>query len=192
MFPRTVARRSGFSLVAAAVLVGAAVTATGAAAATAPVTAEIAGQAQTIAGFGASGAWWVNDLAHYSSAAQNQVANQLFTSSGIDLSQYRYNIGGGGVGVCPAEGAAVPARHQRHVQLVERPRRETFLKLAAQDGVPDLIGFVNSAPSQWTTNNANCGSSLTSGDEAAYGTFLATVVSHFASRRASRSTRSAR
>ena len=181
MSSRTVARRSGFALLAAALLVGAALTST-AGAATAPVTAEIAEQAQTIAGFGASGAWWVNDLANYSSAAQTQVANLLFTSSGIDLSQYRYNIGGGGVGV--SSGPRAPQSlisTNGTYNWSNDPGGQTFLKLAAQDGVPDLIGFVNSAPSQWTTNGRNCGSSLTSGDEGAYGTFLATVVSHFAS-----------
>ena len=182
MVPRTgVVRRSGFVLATAALLVGAALTATSAAA-TAPVTAEIAEQAQTIAGFGASGAWWVNDLAHYASAAQNQVASDLFTSSGIDLSQYRYNIGGGGAGVSsgPRAPQSLIAPNGTY-NWSNDPGGQTFLKLAAQDGVPDLIGFVNSAPSQWTTNGANCGGSLTSGDEAAYGTFLATVVSHFAS-----------
>jgi O-glycosyl hydrolase len=179
-------RRSGLALIAAAALIGAAFTTTSDAtpsdAATAPVTAEIAEQAQTIAGFGASGAWWVNDLAHYSSAAQTQVANLLFTPSGIDLSQYRYNIGGGGVGV-----SAGPRALQSLIgtngtyNWSNDPGGQTFLELAAQDGVPDLIGFVNSAPSQWTTNHANCGSSLISGDEGAYGTFLATVVAHFAS-----------
>ena len=78
--------RSGLALVAAAALIGATFTtpsnatpsnATPSNAASAPVTAEIAEQAQTIAGFGASGAWWVNDLAHYSPAAQPQVARAL-------------------------------------------------------------------------------------------------------------------
>jgi O-glycosyl hydrolase len=181
MFPRSMARRSGFALVTAALLVGGVLVST-AGAASAPATAEIAEQAQTIAGFGASGAWWANDLANYSSAAQTQVANMLFTSGGIDLSQYRYNIGGGGVGVSSgprAPQSLIDTSGTYHWS--NDPGGQTFLKLAAQDVVPDLIGFVNSAPSQWTTNGRNCGSSLTSGDEGAYSTFLATVVSHFAS-----------
>ena len=68
----------------------------------ASTTAVVTAPAQTVAGFGASGAWWVNDLTNFSSSAQAQVAADLFTTSGIDLSQYRYNIGGGGVGVSVA------------------------------------------------------------------------------------------
>src|SRR5262249_51373612 len=60
--------------------------------------ATITAPAQTVSGFGASGAWWVNDLNHFSAANQAKVASLLFTTAGLDLSQYRYNIGGGGVG----------------------------------------------------------------------------------------------
>ena len=41
--------------------------------------------------------------------------------------------------------------------------------------MPDLVGFVNSAPSQYTTNGENCGGEINT----AYGTYLATIVSHF-------------
>lgn len=144
--------------------------------------AFVTAPAQTIAGFGASGAWWVNDLAHFSSGVQSQVANLLFTASGIDLSQYRYNIGGGGVGV------SVPARAPQTFLTASGgydwsndPGGQYFLKAAAADGVPDIIGFVNSAPSQYTTNGLNCGGGLNTSDEAAYGSYLATIVAHFAS-----------
>src|SRR4051794_25519894 len=52
---------------------------------------------QTIAGFGASGAWWPNDLARFPRRVQRDVARMLFSTHGIALSGYRYNIGGGGV-----------------------------------------------------------------------------------------------
>jgi hypothetical protein len=66
---------------------------------TAPPGAVVgSGAAQTIDGFGASGAWWPDDLVHYSPQARQQVASMLFGSQGIALSIYRYNIGGGGVG----------------------------------------------------------------------------------------------
>ena len=54
---------------------------------------------QTIAGFGASGAWWPIDLASFPASVQRSVADLLFTSAGISLSGYRYNIGGGGKAV---------------------------------------------------------------------------------------------
>jgi len=153
-----------------------------AAPADAATTAIVTAPAQTVAGFGASGAWWVNDLENFSSSAQSQVASLLFTSSGIDLSQYRYNIGGGGAGVTVAARAPQTfLTSSGSYNWSNDPGGQYFLKAAAADGVPDLIGFVNSAPSEYTTNGENCGGEINTADDAAYGTYLATIVSHFAS-----------
>jgi len=54
---------------------------------------------QVMQGFGAAGAWWPNDLVHFRPEVIQKVADMLFGSDGIALSVYRYNIGGGGVGV---------------------------------------------------------------------------------------------
>ena len=62
--------------------------------------------AQTMDGFGASGAWWPSDLEHFPPAVQERVADLLFSRTGIGLSSYRYNIGGGGVGVTDPTRAA--------------------------------------------------------------------------------------
>jgi O-glycosyl hydrolase len=166
-------------LVSALAAVTASVAAPGSAATS---TAVVTGPAQTIAGFGASGAWWVNDLTNFSSSVKGQVASLLFTGNGIDLSQYRYNIGGGGVGV------TVPARAPQSFltssgayDWSNDPGGQYFLKAAAADGVPDLVGFVNSAPSQYTTNGENCGGEINTADDSAYGAYIATIVSHFAS-----------
>jgi len=145
-------------------------------------TALITGPAQTVAGFGASGAWWVNDLASFSAANQAKVASLLFTTAGLDLSQYRYNIGGGGVGVSSGPRAASGFLSSSGTyDWTKDATGQYFLKQAAADAVPDLIGFVNSAPEQYTSNNQDCGGTLVAADESAYGTFLATVASHFAS-----------
>lgn len=151
-------------------------------AATATATAVVAAPAQTVAGFGASGAWWVNDLTNFSSSVQSEVANLLFTTSGIGLSQYRYNIGGGGAGVSVAARAPQSLlTSSGGYDWSNDPGGQYFLKAAASDGVPDLIGFVNSAPGRYTTNGENCGGEIDTADDAAYGAYLATVVSHFAS-----------
>ena len=145
-------------------------------------TAEVTAPAQTVAGFGASGAWWVNDLTNFSSSVQAQVASDLFTTSGIDLSQYRYNIGGGGAGVSVAARAPQSfLTSSGTYDWSDDPGGQYFLKAAASDGVPDLIGFVNSAPSRYTTNGENCGGEINTADDAAYGTYIATIVSHFKS-----------
>jgi O-glycosyl hydrolase len=145
-------------------------------------TARITAPAQTVAGFGASGAWWVNDLAGFSAANQAKVASLLFTTAGLDLSQYRYNIGGGGVGVASGPRAAAGfLTGSGSYDWTKDATGQYFLKQAAADGVPDLIGFVNSAPEQYTSNNQSCAGTLVAADEPAYGTFVANVASHFAS-----------
>lgn len=53
-------------------------------------------------GIGASGAWWPNDLYKFPDSVKQNVANQLFSSSGMGLTSYRYNVGAGGKGVTTA------------------------------------------------------------------------------------------
>jgi O-glycosyl hydrolase len=137
--------------------------------------------AQTIDGFGASGAWWVNDLASFSATAKSQVADALFSPSGLDLSIYRYNIGGGGTGV------STPARAPQSLMTAigsydwnRDPGGGYFLKSASDHGVPTLIGFVNSAPKDWTNNAKSCGGTLVSGKESAFSSYLADVTAHWA------------
>ena len=59
---------------------------------------------QIVNGIGASGAWWPIDLASFPDSARSQAAKLLFDSSasqagGAGLTSFRYNVGGGGVGV---------------------------------------------------------------------------------------------
>jgi O-glycosyl hydrolase len=127
-----------------------------------------AAPAQTIAGFGASGAWWPIDLAKFPVGQRKLVADLLFSPQGIALSGYRYNIGGGGVGV------NTPDRAPK--QLAGDAAGLTFLRAANAANVPVLTGFVNSAPPQFTTNGKSCGGNLKPGSERAYADYLAEVV----------------
>jgi O-glycosyl hydrolase len=127
-----------------------------------------AAPAQSIDGFGASGAWWPNDLVKFPATVQKLVADMLFSPRGIELSGYRYNIGGGGVGV------TTPDRAPR--QEADDTGGLTFLRAANAAHVSVLTGFVNSAPPQFTTNGKSCGGNLKPGSEAAYGQYLAGVV----------------
>jgi O-glycosyl hydrolase len=124
--------------------------------------------AQTINGFGASGAWWPIDLATFPESTQQEVVQMLFSSSGIALSGYRYNIGGGGAGVKAANRA--PKQYPADTAGL------TFLKAAHDAGVPILTGFVNSAPPRFTTNGKACGGQLKPGMESEYAAYLAGVV----------------
>jgi O-glycosyl hydrolase len=136
--------------------------------------------AQTIHNIGASGAWWVNDLARFSPANQQRAAELLFGPGGLHLSAYRYNIGGGGVGVRPGDRApqtvlVSPGRYD----WTRDPGGTTFLRYADQYGVPDIVGFVNSAPAVWKDNARSCGGRLRAGTEQAFAGFLTDVVTHF-------------
>ncbi|HYL53043.1 MAG TPA: glycoside hydrolase [Acidimicrobiia bacterium] len=126
--------------------------------------------AQRIDGFGASGAWWPNDLAKFPPAEQKLVADKLFGPDGIALSAYRYNIGGGGAGV------RTPARAAK--QLADDTAGLIFLRAANDAHVPILTGFVNSAPPRFTTSGKACGGALKPGAEDAYAQYLAGIVEH--------------
>jgi O-glycosyl hydrolase len=135
--------------------------------------------AQVMQGFGAAGAWWPNDLVRFRPAVQESVADMLFGPDGIGLSVYRYNIGGGGTGVnnpvrAPETFLVSPGVYE----WGRDPGGRLFLQMAAERGVPVLIGFVNSAPAVWTTTEGSCGGALAPGSEGAFASYLVDVVTH--------------
>ncbi|MBO4256977.1 glycoside hydrolase [Streptomyces griseorubiginosus] len=170
-----------FAAAAALAVAGPLISAPTASAAT-PTAAEVSPHAaQTIDDIGASGAWWVNDLQHFSPEVQARVARLLFSQQGLALSSYRYNIGGGGVAVTtPARVAEDFLNPDGSYDWSRDKGGRTFLKYAAKYGVKDLIGFVNSAPAQWTTNGQSCGGQLKPENEGDYAKYVADVTQHFA------------
>ena len=135
---------------------------------------------QKITGFGASGAWWPNDVDNFSPANQAEVAALLFSrTNGLGLSIYRYNIGGGGVGVHP--GPRAPKSFLTAAGTYNwtvDPGGIAFLRQAYHYGVHRLIGFANSAPPFFTSNGADCGGSLKTASIGSYAAYLATVAAH--------------
>jgi O-glycosyl hydrolase len=172
--------RASRQLAAALVLGLTAVVLTGAPA-RAAVAAEVSpAPAQTIDNFGASGAWWPGDLVNFAPAARQQVANLLFGSSGLALSAYRYNIGGGGTAVTnPVRAPQTFRTSSGGYDWNRDPGGRLFLQYASDLGVPDLLGFVNSAPAAWTSNGQSCGGTLVSGSTQAFATYLADIVARF-------------
>ncbi len=139
--------------------------------------------AQTITGFGASGAWWPNDADGFSASTRARIAQLLFDRrSGLGLSIYRYNIGGGGAGViagprAPRSFLSAPGRYDWSAD----PGGTAFLRQAARYGVRRLVGFANSAPPFFTTNGRSCGGELRPGRVANYASYFARVAAHMRS-----------
>ncbi|KAJ8697142.1 hypothetical protein PTI98_006944 [Pleurotus ostreatus] len=136
--------------------------------------------AQTFSGVGGSGAWWPMDLFHFPEATRQNLSDLLFSASGLGLSSYRWNIGGGGVNVsnpvrAPETFYVAPGVYDWNKDA----QGVYFLNAAAQRGVPSLTAFVNSAPAPMTAGKTSCNSQFVTGSGAAYGTFLADVLSHF-------------
>lgn len=175
-------RRSILATAAAALAVTGALISAPPASADGAAPAEVSPHAaQTIDNIGASGAWWVNDLQYFKPEVQARVAKLLFSSQGLDLSSYRYNIGGGGVAVTtPARAPEDFLNPDGTYDWSKDKGGRTFLKYAAKYGVEDLIGFVNSAPAQWTTNGQSCGGQLKAENETDYAKYVADVTDHFA------------
>ncbi|MFJ3303676.1 glycoside hydrolase [Streptomyces sp. NPDC086549] len=166
----------------------AALAVTGTLLATPPANAAAAGPAevsphaaQTIDNIGASGAWWVNDLQNFDPGVRARVAGLLFSRQGLDLSSYRYNIGGGGVGVAYAPRAPEDFLNDDGTYDWSRDKGgRYFLYAAARYGVRDLIGFVNSAPAAWKTDGKSCGGHLKAENEQDFAKYVADVTGHFA------------
>ena len=134
---------------------------------------------QVIAGFGASGAWWPSAAGQFPADVQDQIGRLLFGPDGLRLSQYRYNIGGGGVGVTDAYKASPSfLTSSGSYDWDADPYGLVFLRQAHDYHVPTLIGFVNSAPPQFTSNGLSCGGLLVASAIPAYAQYLARVVDH--------------
>lgn len=144
---------------------------------------------QRIEGFGASGAWWAQNLGTWSRRRREQVARLLFSrKDGIGLSQYRYNIGGGidDTITDPWRTAETFEVARGHYDWDRDAGARWFLRAAADHGVKDLIAFVNSPPRRLTANGHTYGAPGTSNlpaesyDE--FTRYLLDIVRHFRER----------
>ena len=133
---------------------------------------------QRIDGFGASGAWWPNDVVDFTPAAQEQIGALLFGRAGIALSSYRFNIGAGGSLSDPVRETQSFLVRPGVWDWTRDPGGMRFLRLAHDYRVPTITGFANSAPPFWTTNRRVCGGRLVAADQAAYAAYLARVATH--------------
>ncbi len=141
---------------------------------------------QRIEGFGASGAWWAQNLGAWSGPRRAEVARLLFSrGQGIGLSQYRYNLGGGldDTITDPWRTAETfetgPGRYDWDRDAAAR----WFLQAAKDHGVEDFVAFVNSPPRRLTANGHTYGDTGTSNlpveHHEEFVQYLLDVVRHF-------------
>ncbi len=130
-----------------------------------------------LVGIGASGAWWSDPVYAMGAGVRKKVDGLLFGSKGLELSQFRFNIGGGGVGVS-VPWKAPPSFYQLNGSYDYRVDKTAtyFLRAAKAAGVSDIVGFVNSAPAQFTSDHKSCGGALIASDVAQYAKVLAKEV----------------
>ena len=130
-----------------------------------------------IAGIGASGAWWSSPIYQMGPFVRNEVGQLLFSQSGLHLSQFRFNIGGGGVGVTtPWKAPPSFLAANGTINLAKDQSGLYFLEQANSYGVKSLVGFANSAPAQFVSNHKSCGGYLPANQVAGYANFLTNVV----------------
>lgn len=120
--------------------------------------------AQTFLGVGGSGAWWPHDLFSFPESARQNLSELLFSESGLAISSYRYNLGGGGVGVSnPVRAPETPYVSPGVYNFSADPEGVFFLQQASDFGVPGITMFVNSAPAPLTSNGFSCNGQFVNG-----------------------------
>ena len=153
-----------------------------------PDTIELDQEHQVIENFGASDAWSMQKLGTWSLHNRNRVADLLFSrTSGIGLSCWRFNIGGG---IDPQ--ITNPWRTVETFEVAEgrydwtrQAGERWFLGAAKARGVPQFLAFVNSPPRRMTRNGHTfCDktvgtTNLKRGYEDQYARYLVDILEHF-------------
>lgn len=124
----------------------------------------------------------------WSMAARTRVADLLFsTSSGIGLSCWRFNIGGGLTDQITTPWRAVETFEVAEGQYdwTRQAPERWFLAAAKARGVPQFLAFVNSPPGRMTRTGITYGrpgkdtTNLKPGFEGQFARYLVDVVEHF-------------
>lgn len=117
---------------------------------------------QTMESFGASGAWWAQDVGGWE-GVRDEIARLLFSDEGgIGIRCYRYNMGGGSMN----SGSASFGNHNRMAECFltndgtydfSRDKNAVYmLKAAVENGCDSVVLFVNSPPELLTKNHKSC------------------------------------
>jgi len=139
---------------------------------------------QTLQGFGASGAWWPNDLILFPESVQANLSRLLFSADGLQMSSYRYNMGADGgpnannVSVWEASVESFLLGNGTY-NFSRDHAGVTFLKYAQEYEVPYITFFINAAPAAIASNHAACGYDLQASVIPAFASYITTVLSYW-------------
>jgi O-glycosyl hydrolase len=114
---------------------------------------------QSVEGFGASGAWWAQDIGAWDDENRNRVIELLFNSeTGIGLSMYRYNIGAGERHILDTwRGTDTYEVAAGEYDWTQDANARWVLRAAYEAGVQDFIAFSNSPTPRMTVSGLASG-----------------------------------
>lgn len=147
---------------------------------------------QTIKSFGASGAWWPNDLYYFPSEQQQNLSQLLFSKDWLYLSGYRYNMGASGdhdkvnvvtSGVPVNRGVESFMNTDGTYDWTRDGPGMYYLRAAEAANVSSITFFVNAAPSglnATTAPSAPCGGILEAMAIPAFINYIETVLAYWA------------
>ena len=147
---------------------------------------------KTIEYFGASGAWWPNDLNLFPPEQQLNLSQLLFSNDWLYLSGYRYNMGASGDSdkvVVKSKDVPISRGVESFMNTngsLDWTRDEQgiyYLKAAVAANVSSITFFVNAAPSGLNATSADlspCGGTLESTAIPAFVEYVETVLAHWA------------
>ncbi len=158
---------------------------------------------QTIESFGASGAWWSQDVGGWDEIGKDglevreYIAKLLFDDEyGIGLNSYRYNIGAGSGDLGSKSVGGIGDKWRRAQSFINPKTGEYdwdrdanavwFMRKAAEYGVDEIIMFCNSPHESLTINNKSFvdpsregQSNITQENYEAFAKYTLDVVEHF-------------
>jgi len=115
---------------------------------------------QTIEGFGASAAWWAQDVGGWEDEKRNHIVELLFDrETGIGLTIYRYNIGAGIAGnIQDPWRTAQTFEVSPGLYAWSRDANALWvMKAALAQGAEQFVAFVNSPPARMTVSGLTTG-----------------------------------
>lgn len=157
---------------------------------------------QTMESFGASGAWWSQDVGGWTEGMEDgvepreQIATLLYDrGKGIGLTNYRYNIGAGTADSIDNYSGITDIWRRAESFLDENGNYDWtkdenavwFMNRAVELGADELVFFCNSPIVSLTKNGKGCGEAVTGGNTSnlpaqnyrAFAEYVLDVVEHF-------------